>query len=43
MPSVGVEHRRLPDGRPGASHQRIEKQARFVDQDEVRVCVASFF
>lgn len=41
--AIGIDHRRLPDLGPGPLHQRIEKQAGFVDQDEVSFGVGRFF
>lgn len=43
MPAVAVEDGRVADERPGSPHDRIEKQAGFVDQDEVGVGFARFF
>jgi len=43
-PAAGrVEDRRLADCRPSPPYERIEKQAGFVDQDEMGVGVARFF
>lgn len=43
MSAVAVEDRRVADERPGSSHDRIEKQAGFVDQNEVGVGFVRFF
>lgn len=43
MSAIGVEHRSLADDRPSSPYDGIEKQARFVDQNEVGVGSAGFF